>query len=154
MKASPLCQHSVAGSEACSAAWDKNIRKAHHFLTSPLQHFLPKAVFADSSAVTATSDLQPHPANTLGAHVLMQALPGGGGTYSDSLKPVGIAQGVWDLASSEQSLLLTLKHKGAESVCETTLCYSSGKKLVSCDHNYTGAGPCWRSLYGFVLILK
>lgn len=91
MKASPLCQHSVAGSKACSGAWDKNICKAHHFLTSPLQHFLPKAVRADSSAVAATSDLQPHPANMLGAHVLMQTLQGGGGTYSDSLKPMGIA---------------------------------------------------------------
>lgn len=91
MKAPPLCRRSVAGSKACSGAWDKNIFKARHFLTSPLQHFLPKAVCTDSSVVAAASDLQPHPPNTLGAHVLLQTIWGGGRAYGDSLKSMGTA---------------------------------------------------------------
>ena len=91
MKVSPLCWRLVVGSKACSGAWDKNILKAHHFLTSPLQHLLPKAVCTDSSVVAATSDLQPHPANMLRAHVLMQTVWGGGRAYGDSLKSTGTA---------------------------------------------------------------
>lgn len=91
MKASPLCRHSVAGSKVCNGVWDKNIFKTHHFLTSRLQHFLPKAVCTDSFVVAAASDLQPHPANMLGAHVLMQTASGAGRAYSDSLKSTGTA---------------------------------------------------------------
>lgn len=67
---------------------------------------------ADSSAVTATSDLQPHPANTLGAHVLMQALQGGGGTYSDSLKPMGIAHLLKVRSGLQRAVIIP--HAGAQ----------------------------------------
>lgn len=152
MKMSPLCWHLVAGSKACSRTWDKNIFKAHHFLTSPLQHLLPKAVCTDSSIVAATSDLQPHPANMLGAHVLMQTIWGSGKAYGDSLKSMGTAHlfkvcKIWPPVSS---YYLSLKHKGAESVYEIL---QQWKKSTSCGHDYAGIGPCWRPLCGFFFFI-
>lgn len=144
MKASPLCQHSVAGSKACSGAWDKNICKAHHFLTSPFQHFLPKAVCADSSAVTATSDLQPHPANTLGAHVLMQALQGGGGTYSDSLKPMGIAH-LFKVRSGLQRAVI-IPHAGARRSWICLWNYIILQQWKKIDVLWSQLHRCWAML--------
>lgn len=145
MKASPLCWCSLAGSKPCSRAWDKNICKTHHFLTSPLQHLLPNALCTDSSVATATSDLQPNPANTLGAHVLMQTAWGGGRAYDDSLKSMGTARlfkvcKIWPPVNSHY-----LSHWGTKELnVSAKLHYSTTvRKLTSCGHDYAGIGPCW-----------